>query len=115
MHAAILQYLPPGTEPHVADLLGGLPLHVRLARPRRTKLGDHRPPGRGWSVHRITINDDLNPYAFMTTLLHEIAHAAAWERNRPLRRLLLFCSLRPPLALVGDRHPNSHVTDANAG
>jgi hypothetical protein len=23
--------------------------------------------------------------------------------------------LRPPLALVGDRHPNSHVTDANAG
>jgi len=31
---------------------------------------------------------------------------------------LLFCSpslLRPPLALVGDRHPNSHVTDANAG
>ena len=23
--------------------------------------------------------------------------------------------VRPPLALVGDRHPNSHVTDANAG
>ena len=26
------------------------------------------------------------------------------------------CSpLRPPLALVGDGHPDSHVTDANAG
>jgi hypothetical protein len=23
--------------------------------------------------------------------------------------------LRPPLALVGDGHPDSHVTDANAG
>ena len=36
-------------------------------------------------------------------------------RNSPLGRPLLFCSLRPPLALVGDGHPNSHVTDANAG
>jgi hypothetical protein len=32
----------------------------------------------------------------------------------------LFCSLlaavvRPPLALVGDGHPDSHATDANAG
>jgi hypothetical protein len=25
----------------------------------------------------------------MTTLLHEIAHAAAWERNRPLRRRIM--------------------------
>ena len=89
MHAAVLQRLPSGTETHVADMLGRFPLHVRLARPRRTKLGDHRPPSRGWSVHRITINDDLNPYAFMTTLLHEIAHAAAWERNRPLRRRIM--------------------------
>jgi hypothetical protein len=24
-------------------------------------------------------------------------------------------AVRPPLALVGDRHPNSHVTDENAG
>lgn len=89
MHAAVLQLLPPGTAPHVADLLGRFPVHVRLSRPRRTKLGDHRPPGRGWSVHRISVNDDLNPYAFMTTLLHEIAHAAAWERNRPLRRRIM--------------------------
>ncbi len=36
-------------------------------------------------------------------------------RNSPLGRLLLFCSLRPPLALVGDGHPNSHATDENAG
>jgi hypothetical protein len=35
--------------------------------------------------HRITINDDLNPFAFLTTLLHEIAHAATWERLRQRR------------------------------
>lgn len=89
MHPAILQRLPPGTERYVTDLLARLPLHVRVTRPRRTKLGDHRPPGRGWTMHRITINDDLNPYAFMTTLLHEIAHATAWERHHLRRRRIM--------------------------
>lgn len=88
MHTPILQRLPPGTELHVVDLLDRFPLQVRVTRPRRTKLGDHRPPGRGQRTHRITINDDLNPYAFMTTLLHEIAHAAAWERHHLRRRIM---------------------------
>lgn len=89
MHTAVLQRLPPGVSPLVVPLLDRLPLHVRLARPRRTKLGDHRPPGRGSRLHRISINDDLNPYAFMTTLLHELAHAAVWERHRLARRRIL--------------------------
>jgi hypothetical protein len=37
-------------------------------------------------VHQISINDDLNPYAFLTTLLHEIAHATTWERHERHRR-----------------------------
>jgi hypothetical protein len=84
--AALFARLPAGTATHVAELLGRLPVRLRIARPRRTKLGDHRPPGRGWTMHRISINDDLNPYAFLTTLLHEIAHAAAWERHERGRR-----------------------------
>lgn len=72
----------------MGDLLARQPVQIRLARPRRTKLGDHRPPSRGVAVHRITVNDDLNPYAFLTTLLHEIAHAATWERHRRLGRRL---------------------------
>jgi SprT protein len=79
--------LPPGVSGYVGELLGRQAVEVRLARPRRTKLGDHRPPGRGTAVHRITVNDDLNPYAFLTTLLHELAHAAAWERHRGRRRV----------------------------
>ena len=79
--------LPAGACRYVDDLVTRLPLEVRLSRPRRTKLGDHRPPGRGCGFHRITINDNLNPYAFLTTLLHEIAHAATWDRHRGRRRL----------------------------
>jgi len=74
--------LPAAAADYVAEVLRTHPCEVRLSRPRRTKLGDHRPPGRGRPRHRITVNEDLNPYAFLTTLLHEVAHAAAWERTR---------------------------------
>jgi SprT protein len=84
---AVLQpFLPAGTSAYVEELLGRHAFHVRLARPRRSKLGDHMPPVRGRPAHRISINDDLNPYAFLTTLLHEIAHAATWERHERGRR-----------------------------
>jgi SprT protein len=79
--------LPAGCQAYVAELLGRQPLELRLSRPRRTKLGDHRPPTRNAARHRITINDDLNPFAFLTTFLHEIAHAATWERHRGRRRI----------------------------
>lgn len=86
LDGAVSSRLPPGVAGHVETLLGRQPVEVRVVRPRRSKLGDHRPPQRGVRVHRITINDDLNPYAFLTTLLHEVAHASTWERYRDHRR-----------------------------
>lgn len=82
----VRRLLPPGTAAYVAEVLGRWPCDLRLSRPRRSKLGDHRPPLRGRGAHRITVNDDLNPYALLTTLLHEIAHAATWERRAASRR-----------------------------
>jgi hypothetical protein len=78
--------LPAATHAYVAELLATHPVDVRVSRPRRTKLGDHRGPSRVYRRHRISVNDGLNPYAFFTTLLHEIAHAATWERHGPRRR-----------------------------
>lgn len=79
--------LPANSLAFVADLLDRDDIHLRLTRPRRTKLGDHRPPGQGVRVHRISLNADLNPFALLTTLVHEVAHARAWERcgRRPRR------------------------------
>lgn len=74
--------LPPAAVAYVTGLLDRDDLLVRLARPRRTKLGDHRPPGRGVAAHRISLNADLNPFALLTTLVHEVAHADAWDRRR---------------------------------
>lgn len=81
--------LPPLAVEYVAEVLARQPVEVRLSRPRRTRLGDHRSPGNGVSFHRITVNEDLNPYAFLTTLLHEVAHAATWERHRRIGRRIV--------------------------
>lgn len=87
-HASLWPRLPESTHGYVANLLAALPVDVRLSRPRRTKLGDHRGPTALRRRHRISVNEDLNPYAFLTTLLHEIAHAATWESHRArLRRV----------------------------
>jgi hypothetical protein len=85
---AVRTRLPDSALPYVVDLLASLPIDLRLARPRRTRLGDHRGPTSAVPRHRISVNEDLNPYAFLTTLLHEIAHAATWERHRRRRRRL---------------------------
>jgi hypothetical protein len=95
--AALRPHLPEGTLGYCQELLHGghlgVPVEIRSVRARRTKLGDHRPPVRGKSVHRITVNNDLNPYAFLTTLLHEIAHAVTWEKHvrprKPFSRRVL--------------------------
>lgn len=104
--------LPPGAVPHVAGILARLPCDVRVSRPRRTKLGDHRAPTAVHPRHRITINENLNPFAFLTTLIHELAHADTWERyERPRRRRLrphgrewkvTFAELLVPVVADGD-------------
>ncbi|KAA0990955.1 SprT family zinc-dependent metalloprotease [Dyadobacter aurulentus] len=43
-----------------------------LSRPRRTRLGDFTvKPGL---IPKITVNANLNPYSFLITYLHEVAH-----------------------------------------
>ena len=66
--------VPDSSRGYVVELLSRHPVDVELRPPRRSKLGDYTPPRRGSRRHRITINEDLNVYAFLTTLLHETAH-----------------------------------------
>jgi len=57
------------------------PVHLRIVRHRHTKAGDFRPPAHG-NPARITINGDLNPYAFLITLIHEAAHLHTTMHHR---------------------------------
>jgi SprT protein len=49
------------------------PVGLKVVRHRTSKSGDYRPAQRG-RPPRITVNGNLNPYAFLITLVHELAH-----------------------------------------
>ena len=50
---------------------------VKVKQERKTRHGDYRrlPTGK----HQITINSNLNPYRFLITLIHEIAHFETYK------------------------------------
>jgi len=73
-YEAVRQHLPPNVWEYVLNLLQEHPVLVRVVPHRATKLGDYRPPRLGERWHRITVNEELNIYAFLVTLLHELAH-----------------------------------------
>ncbi len=73
------KYLPEkAIEPALA-LLRSEPIDLKISKPRKTKLGDYRFPKAGSMHHRISVNADLNPYAFLITLVHEVAHLKAFK------------------------------------
>lgn len=70
---ALKRYIPECYIPYVVELMFSEKLAFRISKPRKTKAGDYRPPFNG-EPHRISINGDLNPYAFLITTIHEFAH-----------------------------------------
>lgn len=73
------KYLPPDTAVPMAQLIVEHKVHMRVSRERSSKMGDYRPPHDG-KGHRISVNHNLNSYAFFITLVHEIAHLKAWNQ-----------------------------------
>jgi hypothetical protein len=53
-------------------------VHFRIVNERVTRHGDYRllPDGS----HQITVNATSNPYRFLITLVHEIAHLVAFQK-----------------------------------
>ena len=75
----LAEYLPEGAIDRVYDWIRSYKVHFRITRARTTKLGDYRPPA-GRSSHRISVNHNLNPYAFLITFVHEMAHLIVHEK-----------------------------------
>ena len=73
------RYLPAGAERLVLHYIEFHKVHLTITRKRQTLLGDYRHPVPGQS-HRISVNGNLNPYAFLITLLHELAHLITFEK-----------------------------------
>ena len=73
-------YIPEAFVTYVYDLLIVTNVTFRIVKPRKTKLGDFRMSTKQLGVPQITINNNLNPYAFLITTLHEIAHLHTYLR-----------------------------------
>lgn len=72
-------YLPPDTYEAVLQYLYHYKVHLTVAKERKTVLGDYRHRTHG-QTHRISVNGNLNPYSFLITLLHELAHLLTFEQ-----------------------------------
>lgn len=77
------KYLPENSIELVLDLLDKHPCQVKIVKNRKTKHGDFKNYPNG--DVQITINNDLNPYRFLLTLIHEIAHLITFEKFKRVK------------------------------
>jgi len=72
-------YLPDGTFEDVLLFLNEYKVHLTVSRERKSVLGDYRI-SQIHKNHKISVNGNLNKYAFLITLLHELGHMLAYEK-----------------------------------
>jgi SprT protein len=77
----ILQsHVPTTAIPYCFDLWKATPFELKVSRSRQTKVGDFT--SRGTRKHpRITLNIDLNPFQFLLTYVHEVAHLHVYLKH----------------------------------
>lgn len=74
----LMKYLGPEYLDDVIRLMLDHPVHFKISKPRKTKLGDFRAvPGE--KLQTITVNGNLNKYAFLVTTIHEFAHLITYK------------------------------------
>ena len=76
---ALGTYLPQNSFDKVLYYLHTHKVHLTVTRERRSVLGDYRNAVHGKN-HRISVNGNLNKFAFLITLLHELAHLLTYEK-----------------------------------
>jgi SprT protein len=75
------KYIPEKAVARISEWIFTYDFKLRIKKSRSSKYGDYRPP-IGKENHQITINYDMNPYAFLITLVHEIAHLTNWNKHK---------------------------------
>ena len=74
-------YIPKNSLPIVQNWFNQRPFELKITQKRSTKLGDFRTSEKG-QLCRISVNSNLNKYAFLITLTHEFAHLLVWLKHQ---------------------------------
>lgn len=77
----LAQYMPVSAAPIIAKWIDYFQCEFKISKDRSTKLGDYRHPFKG-KGHKISVNNGLNPYAFLVTTVHEFAHLLTWNDHK---------------------------------
>jgi len=75
------KYIPEKAVPVISEWIYKFDFKLKIKKSRSSKYGDYRPPLKEEN-HQITINHDMNKYAFLITLIHEIAHLSNWNKHQ---------------------------------
>ncbi len=81
LREGLKKYLPEAALENCLDFITKYHISLKITHSRLSKLGDYRHPHSG-NTHRISINHNLNPYAFLITFIHEVAHLTAWNKYK---------------------------------
>lgn len=77
----LAQYMPPEAAPVIAKWIDYFQCEFKISKSRATKLGDYRHPFKQ-AGHKISVNNNLNRYAFLVTTVHEFAHLLTWNDHK---------------------------------
>lgn len=73
VYLTLKEYIPEKALPYCFALWRSSPFELKITKTRQSKVGDFTTR-RNIKHPRITLNHDLNPYLFLTTYIHEVAH-----------------------------------------
>ena len=77
----LAQYMPLSAAPIISKWIDYFQCEFKISKNRATKLGDYRHPFKN-NGHKISVNNNLNSYAFLVTTVHEFAHLLTWNEYK---------------------------------
>lgn len=83
MIETLSKYIPKNSIELVDQILENHAIPIKIVNNRITKHGDFKKAKNG-SV-QITINNNLNEYQFLLTLIHEIAHFVTYKQSKRVK------------------------------
>jgi SprT protein len=78
---AIKNHVPTASLPILKKWFDQRPFVLKITKKRATKFGDFRGSLKN-EQPRISVNSDLNQFAFLITLTHEFAHLLVWHEHK---------------------------------
>lgn len=75
-------YCPPVAATYCYQLWVTYKFKFKITKARSSKLGDYRFSSKAAIQHQISVNENLNPYSFLITYIHEVAHLQTFQQYK---------------------------------